>query len=498
MKYFSLTQIDEAIKQLASVHPFFLITFLTAKKAQFPVGGRISIQLDRENDEFLRAFYKLHPKSNWFFTPYKGANKNQTWLKPDYSSSGLQAINTQTFRDAFDHPANTALWGWKPEYVSVLKGRLKNKTIPIFPLVVWIGRNTPYSDDFHREDCIEKFIADFQITQSEIDALFDLNINSGVDEDDAFSEVPVPWNAIIAPFSMPPDVGPDAEALLTYIALQSLGPIKNLECHPASRLNLITGDNGVGKTFLLDAVWWALTNSWVDFPILPRPNSAFVDAPKITFQLAGTILTHKARSATYDVKQGWKLSGKHDVAQSLVLYCRSDGAFALWDPARYDVGELPGKIRLERDEVWFGKAQLIEGLLRDLVSWSHLPDSSVFDLFLRTLARLSPPEMPTLTLGAAVRISGYSQLIPTIKHPYGEVPLIFESAGIKRMVAMAYLIVWAWTEHKTLAQDLDRNIASRLVLLVDELEAHLHPKWQRTVLPALLLVLSDLSSNLDS
>jgi hypothetical protein len=66
------------------------------------------------------------------------------------------------------------------------------------------------------------------------------------------------------------------------------------------------------------------------------------------------------------------------------------------------------------------------------------------------------------------------------------------------MVALAYLIVWSWTEHRTLADSTGLPVATQLVLLVDELEAHLHPKWQRTVLPALLGVLSDLGSDLDS
>jgi len=106
--------------------------------------------------------------------------------------------------------------------------------------------------------------------------------------------------------------------------------------------------------------------------------------------------------------------------------------------------------------------------------------------------------MEYLELGNPQRVVGFSQRVPTLRHPYGEVPIVFESAGIKRMVAMAYLIVWAWTEHKRVAAELNRPPARKLVLLVDELEAHLHPKWQRTVLPALLGVLSDLSSDIDS
>ena len=30
----------------------------------------------------------------------------------------------------------------------------------------------------------------------------------------------------------------------------------------APRLNVITGDNGLGKSFLLDVIWWALTRKW--------------------------------------------------------------------------------------------------------------------------------------------------------------------------------------------------------------------------------------------
>ena len=37
----------------------------------------------------------------------------------------------------------------------------------------------------------------------------------------------------------------------------------------APRLNLITGDNGLGKSFLLDVAWWALTRKW---PQRPQPE----------------------------------------------------------------------------------------------------------------------------------------------------------------------------------------------------------------------------------
>jgi hypothetical protein len=36
---------------------------------------------------------------------------------------------------------------------------------------------------------------------------------------------------------------------------------------------------------------------------------------------------------------------------------------------------------------------------------------------------------------------------------------------------------------------------ARIVLLIDELEAHLHPRWQRLILPALLRVVKELQSS---
>lgn len=87
--------------------------------------------------------------------------------------------------------------------------------------------------------------------------------------------------------------------------------------------------------------------------------------------------------------------------------------------------------------------------------------------------------------------------IPTLVHPYGTVPVIRESAGIKRVLSLAYLIVWAWEEHKIRAKNLGRRQEQQLVILLDEAEAHLHPRWQRVLLPALLGVAADLQDGLD-
>jgi hypothetical protein len=86
--------------------------------------------------------------------------------------------------------------------------------------------------------------------------------------------------------------------------------------------------------------------------------------------------------------------------------------------------------------------------------------------------------------------------VPTLIHPYGEVPILFESAGFKRIATLAYLIVWAWQEHKIQAKQADRKEERQMVILIDEAEAHLHPKWQRKILPAVLSIGEELHAEL--
>jgi hypothetical protein len=66
------------------------------------------------------------------------------------------------------------------------------------------------------------------------------------------------------------------------------------------------------------------------------------------------------------------------------------------------------------------------------------------------------------------------------------------AAGMRRVLGLGYLLVWAWEEHQKAAKLRKEAPTNRIVLLFDEIEAHLHPKWQRVFLPALLKVIDGL------
>ena len=502
MKYFSGPLIEEALGLLQSYNAFFGVTFLVLKKASVPVGSKKRLRLDAENKKFLDENYRVHPKSRYFFRVFRQSDKAKDWLKPNYASTGLQAINTQTFRDALLHERNDNTWGWSSDYLVHLSRRLPRAgiRIPLFHLAVWIYRERSFEDGYTRADVVKDFVKAFAITRDEIDALFQADIASNITERQSFQELPVRWTEILAPRSTPRDVPAESSGILNYLEVDSIGPVRPLVFQPSKRLNLVTGDNGLGKTFLLDLSWWALTGDWVDRPATPSGVSPS-NPPYIKFAVGAT--DSRAVRAHYEARTGtWSIRSQRRDLSGLAVYAMLDGSFAVWDPASRPVAGTVGSaqkpsLKFTRDEIWDGKPRQLEGLIRDWVKWQQRPDLyPVYSTFQAVLKRVFPPDLGPLQIGGPVRIPNDSREIPTLVHPYGKVPILFESAGIRRIMALAYLVAWAWEEHKTQAHEQHRPEERQMIVLVDEAEAHLHPKWQRVILPALLGISSDLHQEL--
>jgi len=178
--------------------------------------------------------------------------------------------------------------------------------------------------------------------------------------------------------------------------------------------------------------------------------------------------------------------------------CRSQWFDMTFDRARQR--SRPQDYNFTPDHVWDGlnadSKTLCNGLIRDWVSW-QFQKKDVFGVLCDTLRELSPHPDETIQPGQPMRVSVEDvRDIPTVELPYGTVPVTHASAGMRRIMALAYLMVWTWTEHRAAAELLNEEPADRLVLLVDEVEAHLHPQWQRVLLPALLRAIEKLRSDL--
>lgn len=302
--------------------------------------------------------------------------------------------------------------------------------------------------------------------------------------------------------------------MLESVHLSNVGPAPSMQMKLAPRLNLITGDNGLGKSFLLDVAWWALTRKWPHdlnaaltsgYPA--RPTDPRKPAT-IEFQLTSKVTSVVYQSHYVPRDEAWQGKPGRPWNPGLVIYAHADGGFSIWDPARnywkrrgnVDVQErLPGYVLAPKD-VWDGLTVDIDGrptlvckgLLADWASWILQRGESA-ERMQEIVNRLAA-EGESMRVGPLTRLSvNDARDVPSIIMPYGSpVPILCASSGIRRVVGLAYMLMWSWNEHVRAAELLGEERTRQVVMLFDEIESHLHPRWQRTILRSLLHVADSL------
>jgi AAA domain, putative AbiEii toxin, Type IV TA system/AAA domain len=506
--FLSIDQISASLPFLADLNPFFGMSFLAFKKAGIPVGEQRSLVFSQIAQDILERHYK--PISNYagFYNPFKTSDQSNRWTVPRYGSTSLQRITTDTFGDTLIHKKKESSWGWKNDYVKLLKKHLEGFRIPAFHLGVWLFRDDEWPSDVYVHDVVRKLIFEYRMTDVEIRELFDVEVSEPGTS--WLAEKSVSENDLLVALGNPPGWAPPAGAALRSLEIHEVGPAKTLRYEPAERLNIITGNNSLGKTFLLECLWWALTGDWLDYPALPRRGVA-KNQPRIMFSLTSPSGRARESSASYNWdRQAWTVSPQTRRLPGLVIYARYDGSFAIWDPARSQLAEQrdstkgTGRIFLTRKQVWDGSQDassenrerwVCNGILRDWLSWQTGGGryKQHYSAFISSLSELSPSPAEPLRPGEPYREALESRSIPTLQMPYGDVPIIYASAAVQRIVALAYALVWAWQEHLVSSSIIRREPQRYLVLVVDEVEAHLHPLWQRLIVPAIMRVASELS-----
>lgn len=126
--------------------------------------------------------------------------------------------------------------------------------------------------------------------------------------------------------------------MLKFLELQNVGPASAMRLDFGPRLNLLTGNNSLGKTFVLDVAWWALTQAWpgkderqsMAWPLNGKRRDASIG---YAFDAGGG--REMAQCSKFDSeREVWPLKQARPANPGLVLYLRIDGGYSLWDPAR--------------------------------------------------------------------------------------------------------------------------------------------------------------------
>ena len=305
--------------------------------------------------------------------------------------------------------------------------------------------------------------------------------------------------------------------MLERLELENVGPAPKMALDLAPRLNLITGDNGLGKSFLLDTAWWALTRKWPR-ELNPHLMSGYAARPtdvgrpaKLRFSIKGKAGSKHYESQYSPLDEGWPGRPGRPLNPGLVIHAHANGGFSVWDPARnywrkkgnIDIQDrTPGYV-FSPEEVWNGltvsvngKTHKVSGGLIDEWSGWIRDNSENAERMAAILGQLTVRGKPVVTgpnVPLSIGIGGRQRDTPSIRTEYADaVPIVYASSALRRIAALAYMLLWARSKHILAASQLSDNPAQQIVLLFDEVDTHLHPRWQRAIVPAILRVMDGL------
>lgn len=288
--------------------------------------------------------------------------------------------------------------------------------------------------------------------------------------------------------------------MLKRLHLENVGPVSRLDVEFADRLNIFTGDNGLGKTFLLDTAWYFLSDP--NHPFAPKGSQSRLEEPTVRYVLERFDMDKEEKYdwphffSYMDRRELWDCVDRIHPSSDLPdigIYIKPDNNFSIIDSLRTRGGfSLDHVVPLEfsADQLWYGSKTddvvLCNGLISDWVRWQNHPDQTTFSLFWKVIERLFPAS-ETPKVGPTTRLSLKDvRDIPTLEFPYDRVPITHLSSGMKRIISLAYSLVWTWYEHRQAAALARVEPAKQLLLLIDEVELHLHPQWQRSIFPAIM------------
>ena len=110
--------------------------------------------------------------------------------------------------------------------------------------------------------------------------------------------------------------------MLELLNLRHVGPAPELHLELKPRMNFLAGDNGLGKSFLLDVAWWALTRTWAREKVIPRRDQGA--SPGITYRYGAKNGPCEFHSSFNRKTESWSLKQGRPPIPGMVIYAQVD------------------------------------------------------------------------------------------------------------------------------------------------------------------------------
>lgn len=304
---------------------------------------------------------------------------------------------------------------------------------------------------------------------------------------------------------------------VTGLQLKYAGPFEEVEFRFDPQVNVLVGPNNCGKTTVLLALAEILLPT-VPFPrkLLRREEGFFYKAAflftdgKKSGEMGRAPLPADAKKALVSrthkaevppemrlTPASWKYLGYRAFIPALRL------STDFRSPGPRPPGEKSSKRSEDASEYYIRRARARE---YELQKWgpdepaSWVRDAAIIQQFVELDYRAYREHKPAvreviaravqlasdITEGFPVQFAGVGEdkdgYYPQFETPDGRVPLNVLSQGTQSLIQWCAQFVIGYAEHYNFPQDFSDKPA---ILIVDEIDAHLHPSWQRRILPTL-------------
>ncbi len=264
---------------------------------------------------------------------------------------------------------------------------------------------------------------------------------------------------------------------VTRLELHNIGPIADTAFEFDPRVNVLIGPNNSGKTTALLALAYLLVDG------LRLPERLLTSQSWYKIEFDGGQAKAKFREGGLDDVEMRDAFGyrAYIPAMRLATNFHSEGP----GQTRKQQGIKPAKVGQAEDiqekALWSDDKLLVQQMV-DLDYRAYRESRPN----IRELLNLSAALASEITEGFPLEFAGIGEdkigLFPRFKTPDGIVPMGFLSQGTQSLIQWSAQLVIGFARYHAFPESFEDK---KGVLLIDEIDAHLHPSWQRRVLPAL-------------
>lgn len=264
---------------------------------------------------------------------------------------------------------------------------------------------------------------------------------------------------------------------IKHIDIIGIGGIRELHLDFNDRMNILCGPNSIGKTTVIESVATMFMNGE---PTVKRNVACTKGELNVEVEIEGQLKSNRINVMKFNPREQ-ENTGSFIHEAPLLLSIKVGRSFnysrldAVPSDQNRDLGEVWNEtragIRFEGVKGWFVNRFL----------YSTHPGS------------LSPEQMSNYNLA----VKCFSIINPTysfsnvqassndimVKTPQGEIYYEYLSSGFKSILYLLFSIIkeieFRFKEHHLTAEQFDG------IILIDEVEIHLHPEWQEQIIPIL-------------